>query len=214
MGDKYAKVSDIKAVFIKALPQFDKDMLEKVYIIMDPLYTGLVDEKTYRDVMKIWSCFSAVDVNDDNELDADELKTLIWVVEGKEPDPRRIKKLLLLIDSDGGGTIDRAEFMEYMMNPSGDIKYQNLEVKKYFDKYDIDGNGTIEIDEFRIIMINTFKTILAEKTETGKAEAIELIAVLANELFRELDKDGGGAIDWEEFKVFAAISSEKIDSIK
>jgi len=47
---------------------------------------GIVDEQTYTKIMKTWCCFSAVDVNNDNELDIEELGTLIWVVEGNEPD--------------------------------------------------------------------------------------------------------------------------------
>jgi len=40
--------------------------------------------------MKLWASFSATDINNDNQLDAGELKTLIWLVEEKEPSETRV----------------------------------------------------------------------------------------------------------------------------
>jgi hypothetical protein len=33
--------------------------------------------------MKPWASFSATDINNDNELDISELKTLIWLMDGE-----------------------------------------------------------------------------------------------------------------------------------
>ena len=57
------------------------------------------------------SCFSATDVNFDNELDISELKTLFWLLDGKEPENARVLKELILIDKDCSGSIDRLEFI-------------------------------------------------------------------------------------------------------
>ena len=40
--------------------------------------------------MKIWSAFSANDINNDNELDSDEIKTLFWLFDGKKPSKEKI----------------------------------------------------------------------------------------------------------------------------
>jgi Ca2+-binding EF-hand superfamily protein len=61
--------------------------------------------------MKPWASFSATDINNDNELDAIELKTLIWLVEESEPSEARVQRDLKLIDEDGSGTIDRLEYI-------------------------------------------------------------------------------------------------------
>jgi len=48
---------------------------------MDYSNKGLVDHETYTGIMRAWASFSAVDINNTNELDANELKTLFWILE-------------------------------------------------------------------------------------------------------------------------------------
>ena len=168
MGDKFAKVSDIQEILDKALHFIDKEIREKLYMIMDYNNKGLVDRETYIEIMRSWSSFSAVDINNDNELDIDELKTLIWVLEDQEPDERRIQQELKLIDEDGGGTVDRLEFISYLMSPAGEGSgYYDFNVKKMFDQFDINKDGFIDKDEFYIILKSTFEDIVREKTKDG-----------------------------------------------
>ena len=49
-----------------------------------------MSELEYFTVMKPWASFSATDINNDNELDAGELKTLIWLVDEVEPSEARV----------------------------------------------------------------------------------------------------------------------------
>ena len=105
--------------------------------------------------MKAWSSFSATDINNDNELNIEELKVLIWLVDGEEPDGNRVKRDMKLIDEDGGGTIDRMEWINYLANPKGN--YFNAELKKQFDECDEDNSGSIDIDEFVGIFIQAWE---------------------------------------------------------
>lgn len=57
------------------------------------------------------ACFSATDINNDNELDSGELKNLFWLLEGKEPENARVLKEMKNIDEDGSGSIDRLEWI-------------------------------------------------------------------------------------------------------
>ncbi len=95
-------------------------------------------------MMKPWASFSATDINNDNELDAGELKTLIWLVENKEPSEARVQRDLKLIDADGSGTIDRLEYIQYLATPDsgngGRISF-NSGLKDKFDKFDQDKDG-------------------------------------------------------------------------
>ena len=70
-------------------------------------------------LMKAWASFSATDINNDNELNVEELKTLIWLIDDQEPHSNRVKSDMQLIDEDGGGTIDRMEWIMYLANPKG-----------------------------------------------------------------------------------------------
>lgn len=70
-----------------------------------------MSELEYFTVMKPWASFSATDINNDNELDAGELKTLLWLVDESEPSEARVQRDLKMIDADCSGTIDRLEYI-------------------------------------------------------------------------------------------------------
>ena len=59
--------------------------MERLYIILDCESKGAVSEFEFYTVMKPWASFSATDINNDNELDSQELKTLIWLIDEEEP---------------------------------------------------------------------------------------------------------------------------------
>ncbi len=94
-----------------ALKDIQPMIREKLYLILDYEDKGAVSELEFFGVMKPWASFSATDINNDNELDATELKTLIWLVEESEPSEVRVQRDLKLIDADGSGTIDRLEYI-------------------------------------------------------------------------------------------------------
>lgn len=60
--------------------------------------------------MKIWSIFSASDLNNDNVLDIWEIKTLFWLFDEKKPTIERIEREKKIIDDDGNGTVSRLEW--------------------------------------------------------------------------------------------------------
>ena len=49
-----------------------------------------MSEFEFYTVMKPWASFSATDINNDNELDSMELKTLIWLIDEEEPIESRV----------------------------------------------------------------------------------------------------------------------------
>ena len=96
--------------------------------------------------MRSWASFSATDINNDNQLDIQELKFMIWLVDGHEPDDRRIAKDMEIIDSDRSGTIDRMEWIKYLASPDGEgAAYFNFGLKRLFDAHDLDRDGRINL---------------------------------------------------------------------
>jgi len=73
-----------------AMKEIKPHIREKLFVILDYEDKGAVSETEYLGVMKLWASFSATDINNDNQLDAGELKTLIWLVEEKEPSETRV----------------------------------------------------------------------------------------------------------------------------
>ena len=63
----------------KKLSHIDVEIRTKLYYLFDYEGDSIISEKQFNHVMKIWSAFSANDINNDNELDSNEVKTLFWL---------------------------------------------------------------------------------------------------------------------------------------
>ena len=70
--------------------------------------------------MKIWSAFSANDINDDNILDQNEVKTLFWLFDGKKPTKEKLQREIEIMDIDKSETIDRLEWLAYLCSQGVD----------------------------------------------------------------------------------------------
>ena len=57
----------------------------------------IISDIEFFHLMKIWSAFSANDINNDDVLDANEIKTLFWLFDGKKPSREKIVRELSLI---------------------------------------------------------------------------------------------------------------------
>lgn len=51
------------------------------------------------------------------------------------------------------------------------------------------------------------------KTEDGKKEAVAIIKALSDEIFKTLDTDQQGTLDWVEFKKFGTVNRVKQDEV-
>lgn len=51
------------------------------------------------------------------------------------------------------------------------------------------------------------------KTEDGKKEAAAIIKALSDEIFKTLDTDQQGTLDWVEFKKFGTVNRVKQDEV-
>ena len=99
--------------------------------------------------MKIWSAFSANDINNDNELDANEVKTLFWLFDNKKPTKERIKRETEIMDIDKSGTIDRLEWLAYLCSCGVDDThgagkdYYDFELREMFETSDKSKSGAL-----------------------------------------------------------------------
>jgi Ca2+-binding EF-hand superfamily protein len=118
-------------------------------MLMDYEKLDIVEEKDYLAVMKPWSAFSACDINNDNELSTEEMEKLFWLCEGQRPLISRVQHDMKTIDADGSGTIDRIEWMMYLVtpDPSSKLETYDLHLRSLFDKFDLDRNGKIDQEE-------------------------------------------------------------------
>ena len=131
-----------------------------------------------------------------------------------------LKKLFFELDTKGKGVITKEDLF-HGMDESFDHKITREEVDKIFSKIDYDNNGTISFDEFVKAAIDKQKLLTEEKLKAafglfdmngdGDIEAKELQEVMGEnidiednvwkKMIEEVDLDGNGVIDFEEFKV-------------
>ena len=99
--------------------------------------------------MKIWSAFSANDINNDNELDSNEVKTLFWLFDDKQPTKEKIQRETMIMDEDKSGTIDRLEWLAYLCSSGVDgatgkgKSYYDFELREMFEKSDKTKSGQL-----------------------------------------------------------------------
>merc|ERR1712106_516853 len=144
--------------------------------------TGLaVDEQK---CLKV--CFDLFDTKKVEFLSADDLGEIMRAM-GFRPTEDELKGLLLEIDEDGSGEIEFGEFSQLcatFLVEDPDIETMKRELKDAFRIYDKEGLGYIT-------------------TETLRGLIGELLAPLTDEelegILEELDEDGSGSMDFDEF---------------
>ena len=117
-GTRYVEYSLLVEGMEKRLTHIDKEIRTKLYFLFNYEGDSIISEVSFNHIMKIWSAFSANDLNNDNELDAFELKTLFMLFDGKKPTRERLEREKVIMDADGSGTIDRLEWLAYLCSSS------------------------------------------------------------------------------------------------
>ena len=64
----------------------DPKVRNKLLDIMCYDSSKIISQDDFLAMVSPWASFSATDINNDNELDILELKTLFWLMENSEPD--------------------------------------------------------------------------------------------------------------------------------
>ena len=118
---------------------------------------------------------------------------------GESVNDRHVELFVRAIDANNDGQIVFAEFMDGLLRFKADSARQMLRAASYslggqdwkqlFCSYDKDHNGSLDFTEFRGLIRSAAKIGVSVIGE-------EMLA----QLFRLIDGDGTGTIDWEEFE--------------
>ena len=120
-GSRYVEYELLVKELDKKLSNIDKDVRTKLYFLFNYEGDTIIKETAFTHIMKVWSAFSANDLNNDNELDAYELRTLFWLFDEKKPSNERIEREQRIMDTDESGTIDRLEWLAYLCSSGEDL---------------------------------------------------------------------------------------------
>merc|ERR1711962_1930024 len=174
--DSHRQEADPAPAMAKPDPYSDIDFEE----ITDA--TGLaVDE-----IKCLKVCFDLFDTKKVEFLSADDLGEIMRAM-GFRPTKEELQELLEEIDEDGSGEIEIGEFCQLcatFLVEDPDMETMKRELKDAFSIYDKEGQGFIT-------------------TEALSGLITELLAPLTNEevegILEELDEDGSGSMDFDEF---------------
>merc|ERR1711862_491708 len=135
-------------------------------------------------VLKI--CFNLFDTKKQDFLGADDLDDILRAM-GFRPSKEELKEILEEIDEDGSGEIEFGEFCQLcakFLVEEPDEETMKAELKEAFRFYDKDGAGFITTGQLR--------EIIAELDPRLTSEDLDGI-------IDEIDEDGSGTMDFDEF---------------
>lgn len=150
------------------------------------------------DIKVLFGCFQLFDVKKQDYLLADEIDEVMRAM-GFRPSPDELAELIEEIDEDGSGAIEFPEFAQLcakflVEDPPPEVL--RAELKQAFRLFDKECTGFITME--------TFRSILAEVDP--KLSEAELDGIIA-----EIDEDGSGTMDFEEFCELMMTSPEDND---
>ena len=138
-GTNYVEKDLLTKEMDKKLDFIDEPTRKKLYYLLDYEGDTVISDSSFSSLMKIWACFSANDINNDNELDINEIKTLFWLFDGVKPSKDKIDRETKIMDADGNGTVDRLEWLKYLCSggSGGNGKdYYDFRLREMFDRCD------------------------------------------------------------------------------
>lgn len=121
------------------------------------------------------------DANHDGKISFEELKKMMGSM-GQACDDEEAKKIMASADKDGNGYIDFEEFVKVMQKNQCPPEETLREAFKTLDK---DGSGNISADELK----NVLRSLGDQQISDAEVD----------EMIREIDLDGDGEVDYEEF---------------
>lgn len=131
-----------------------------------------------KEVEKLWEAFQVFDADGSGAISPEELGQVMQSM-GQNSTEIELREMIKEVDVDISGTIDFEEFKALMVAKQGD---RNSRLKLAFSVFDVDGSGIISANEMQEVM---GKFGLTDK---------EL-----EEILKEVDNDGDGSIDFDEF---------------
>jgi len=138
------------------------------------------------DIKVLFGCFQLFDVKKQDFLLADEIGEVMRAM-GFRPTDEELTELIDEIDEDGSGAIEFGEFAQLcakFLVEDPDPETLRAELKDAFRLFDKEGSGFITMVQFRGIIAEVDPKLTEE----------DLDAIIS-----EIDEDGSGTMDFEEF---------------
>merc|ERR1719379_1133521 len=137
-----------------------------------------------KEIDKIFSMF---DADSSNSIDEQEMQEVLESMgfDKKSPQGQAAKKIMKLVDRDGGGTIDKDEFKVLMAMALDHQTPEQMQedMTQLFKKFDTDQSDSLSIEELR----DSFEGLGVSMDLDGMAE---LVFMVFKDHRRSLDREG------------------------
>merc|ERR1711913_251966 len=153
--------------------------------------TGLENDE----IKCLKTCFDLFDSKKQDFLSADDLDEILRAM-GFRPSKEELQEILKEIDEDGSGEIEFGEFCQLcatFLVEDPPLEEMKKELKDAFKLYDREGQGFITNDTLREIITELLAPLTEEEVEG---------------ILDELDEDGSGSMDFDEFCEMMMTKSE------
>ena len=140
------------------------------------------DQLTEEQIAEFKEAFSLFDKDGDGTITTKELGTVMRSLD-QSPTEAELQVMINEVDADDNGTIDFPEFLTMMARKMKDADSEE-EIREAFTAFEKDANGFISVAQLRHLMTN-----VGEKLTDAEVD----------EMVRELDVDGDGKVNYEEF---------------
>ncbi|XP_025115372.1 calmodulin-A-like isoform X2 [Pomacea canaliculata] len=138
-------------------------------------------------IAELREAFRLFDKDGDGSISTEELGTVMRNL-GQFPSVEELNTMLKEIDIDGDGTFSFEEFVQVMANMGGlnenSAEDEEEELRQAFRVFDKSGCGYITPSDLRAVLQNIGENLTEEEID---------------EMIAEVDIDGDGRIDFEEF---------------
>jgi len=195
-GKRISAENALKHPWIGKAPSYDKPMSPKVMTnfknfrnqnrMKKIALTAIAQQLPETEIQQLKETFLAIDKNGDGTLTLDEIQNGAKQHNVNLPDD--FAAIFASMDSDGSGCIDYTEFIAATIEKR---TYMQEDVCwGAFRVFDLDGNGKISKEEL--------KKVLGSLEE---GDASKIVGQNIEQLIAEVDTDGDGEIDFDEFMV-------------
>ena len=219
-GTRYVEYDLLVKEMEKKLPHIDKEIRTKLYFLFNYEGDSIISEISFNHIMKIWSAFSANDLNNDNELDAFEMKTLFWLYDGKKPNKERVEREKVIMDADGSGTIDRLEWLAYLCSSSLEQQrdYYDFNLRGMFEQADKRKKGELTQPEVIEFLRMDMKTSIERMPQDGLYLLDDIFRKAAVEVFTILmgrtPNGKSDSMDWVTMKNYRHKCRARIEQLE
>ncbi|XP_076449597.1 neo-calmodulin-like isoform X1 [Babylonia areolata] len=148
---------------------------------------NILEKYSQSQIRELREAFRLFDKDGDGSISTDELGTVMRNL-GQFPSLDELNTMLKEIDIDGDGTFSFEEFVQVMANMGGlneqSEEDEEEELRQAFRVFDKSGCGYITPSDLRAVLQNIGEDLTEEEID---------------EMIAEVDIDGDGRIDFEEF---------------